>query len=67
VPAARAGAALEGRALDGAAIAAAQSALAEDLDPPADMHGPPEMKLHLARVLLSRALSAFLPAAEIAA
>jgi carbon-monoxide dehydrogenase medium subunit len=67
VTAARAGVALEGRILDGAAIAAAQAALAADLDPPADMHGPPEMKLHLARVLLSRALSAFLPAAEIAA
>lgn len=67
VPAARAEAALEGCVLDGAAIAAAQAALAEDLDPPADMHGPPEMKLHLARVLLNRALSSFLPAAEIAA
>lgn len=65
--AAHAGAALGGRALDGAAIAAAQAALADDLDPPADMHGPPEMKRHLARVLTQRALSRFLPAVEIAA
>ncbi len=37
-------------------IAAAQAALAADLDPPADQHGGPEMKRHLARVLLARAL-----------
>lgn len=67
VHAAKAGAAIEGRALDSATIALAQAALAEDLDPPADMHGPPQMKLHLARVLLQRALSTFLPAAEVAA
>jgi carbon-monoxide dehydrogenase medium subunit len=67
VLAARAGAALDGRVLDAAAIAAAQAALAHDLDPPADMHGPPEMKRHLSRVLTQRALSRFLPAAEIAA
>jgi carbon-monoxide dehydrogenase medium subunit len=67
VLAARASAALEGRALDAAAIAAAQTALAEDLDPPSDLHGPPEMKRHLARVLTARALSRFLPATEIAA
>lgn len=67
VLAARAGAALEGRVLDGAAIAATQAALAEDLDPPADMHGPPEMKRHLARVLVQRALAQFLPPTEAAA
>lgn len=67
VLAARAGAALDGRVLDSAAIAAAQAALAEDLDPPADMHGPPEMKRHLARVLTHRALSPFLRTSEIAA
>ncbi|MBP0463947.1 FAD binding domain-containing protein [Roseomonas sp. PWR1] len=65
--AAGAGAALAGRALDGAAIAAAQAALDADLDPPADLHGPPEMKRHLARVLLGRALGRFLPEAEKAA
>lgn len=67
VLATNAGAALDGRALDAAAIAAAQAALADDLDPPADMHGPPEMKRHLARVLTQRALSRFLPASEVAA
>jgi aerobic carbon-monoxide dehydrogenase medium subunit len=62
-----AGAALAGRALDGASISAAQAALDADLDPPADLHGPPEMKRHLARVLVGRALSRFLPEAEKAA
>ena len=37
-------------------IAAAQAALDGDLDPPSDQHGGREMKLHLARVLLARAL-----------
>lgn len=67
VLAAGAGAALTGRPLDGAAIAAAQAALAQDLDPPADMHGPPAMKRHLAGVLTQRALARFLPATEAAA
>lgn len=62
-----AGAALAGRAPDAAAIAAAQAALARDLDPPADMHGPPEMKRHLARVLVQRALQRIQPEAEAAA
>ncbi len=57
VLAAGAGAALAGRALDGEAVAAAQAALAQDLDPPGDMHGPPAMKRHLARVLVGRALA----------
>ena len=38
------------------AIASAQGALHADLDPPADQHGGPEMKRHLAGVLLARAL-----------
>lgn len=67
VLAAGAGAALQGRVLDGAAVAAAQASLAQDLDPPADMHGPPEMKRHLARVLLQRVLAGFQPEAEAAA
>ena len=67
VLAARASAALEGRALDAASIAAAQAALAEDLDPPQDLHGPPEMKRHLARVLTGRVLNGFLTKTEIAA
>ena len=37
-------------------IARAQGALDADLDPPADQHGNPDMKRHLARVLLARAL-----------
>jgi carbon-monoxide dehydrogenase medium subunit len=60
-------AALQGCALGAESIAAAQAALARDLDPPSDLHGPPEMKRHLARVLTARALSRFLPATEIAA
>ncbi len=67
VLAARANAALEGRVLDAAAIAAAQQALDADLDPPADLHGPPEMKRHLCRVLTARALQSFQPATEQAA
>jgi carbon-monoxide dehydrogenase medium subunit len=63
----RASAALEGRALDASCIAAAQAALAEDLDPPQDLHGPPEMKRHLARVLTARVLNRFLTQMEIAA
>lgn len=63
----RANAALEGRMLDAASISAAQAALAEDLDPPQDLHGPPEMKRHLARVLTGRVLGGFLPAKELAA
>jgi carbon-monoxide dehydrogenase medium subunit len=37
-------------------IASAQAALGNDLDPPADQHGGREMKLHLSRVLLARAM-----------
>jgi carbon-monoxide dehydrogenase medium subunit len=37
-------------------IAAAHAALESDLDPPADPHGSPQTKRHLARVLLARAL-----------
>jgi carbon-monoxide dehydrogenase medium subunit len=52
--------ALECCSLDQASISAAQQALAEDLDPPSDLHGPPEMKRHLARVLTERVLQGFL-------
>jgi len=55
-PARAAMAALEGRPATAESLAAAQAALATDLDPPADLHGPPEVKRHLARVLLARAL-----------
>lgn len=37
-------------------VAEAQALLDRDLDPPADQHGGPEMKRHLARVLLARAV-----------
>ena len=60
VLAASAAKALAGRSLDPASISAAQAALAEDLDPPQDLHGPPEMKRHLARVLTERVLQSFL-------
>ena len=49
-------AALAGKPATAEAIARAQAALDADLDPPADQHGSPEMKRHLARVLLARAL-----------
>jgi carbon-monoxide dehydrogenase medium subunit len=38
-------------------VAAAQEALAKDLDPPADLYHSGATKLHLARVLLGRALT----------
>ena len=60
VVAAAAAQALEGRSLALASISAAQAALTEDLDPPGDLHGPPEMKRHLARVLTERVLQSFL-------
>jgi len=63
----RASAALERRALDAAAVQAAQAALRDDLDPPGDLHGPPEMKRHLARVLTARALARFMPEGVMAA
>jgi aerobic carbon-monoxide dehydrogenase medium subunit len=55
-----ASAALLGKALGEASMAAAQAALAADLDPPDDLHGPGAMKLHLCRVLTGRALTGFM-------
>lgn len=52
-----ANAALEGKPVTAAAIAAAKAALARDLDPAPDQHGGPEMKRHLAGVVLERALA----------
>jgi len=49
-------AAVEGKPAGAEALNGAQVALEADLDPPADQHGSPEMKRHLARVLLARAL-----------
>lgn len=54
VRARRAEAALAGRHADAEALAAAGRALDGDLDPPGDVHGSPALRLHLARVLLSR-------------
>ncbi|MGQ3353873.1 MAG: FAD binding domain-containing protein [Phreatobacter sp.] len=59
--------ALVGGPLGEASIAAAQAALTDDLDPPGDLHGGPDLKRHLARVLTGRALSSFLTPAEQAA
>jgi carbon-monoxide dehydrogenase medium subunit len=52
----RATAAVAGKIVTPETIAAAQAALDGDLDPPADLHGSPQMKRHLAGVLLARAL-----------
>jgi carbon-monoxide dehydrogenase medium subunit len=51
--------ALNGNPHNDETVAAAQAALDADLDPMADLNGPPEMKMHLARVLTKRALTAF--------
>ena len=51
---------LEGKTPGAEQIEAALSALADDLDPPSDLNGPPEMKLHLARVLTGRVLTEML-------
>lgn len=56
VTANRAMAVLGGRQALPETITAAQAALDDDLDPPTDQHGTPDMKRHLARVLLGRAL-----------
>ena len=56
VTAARAMALVGGKQAMPETIAAAQEALDADLDPPADQHGSCDMKRHLARVLLARAL-----------
>ena len=52
-----ANAALEGKAYSDATVTAAQEALEADLDPMADLNGPPEMKMHLARVITARVLA----------
>jgi carbon-monoxide dehydrogenase medium subunit len=60
VGATAASAVLAGRAIDPAAVAAAQDALAEDLDPTADLHAGAATKLHLARVLTARVVGQLL-------
>ena len=49
---------LEGRPFDSAALAEAKTALAKDLDPPADLQASGQMKLHLSQVLAARLLTA---------
>lgn len=56
----RASEALEGRDGDDRGLDDAVLALAADLDPPADAHGGPDMKRHLAGVLLRRAVAELL-------
>ncbi len=58
VPAASAMAALEGKRATPAMIAVAQAALQQDLAPAADLYHSAAAKLHLARVLLGRAIAA---------
>ena len=67
VVARQAGASLGAGPWHPATIGAAQAALDRDLDPPADQHGGAEMKRHLARVLLARALADLDPASKGAA
>ncbi len=55
---ARAMAAIIGKPWSEAAREAVSAALADDLDPMANLQGSPEMKLHLQRVLTGRALDA---------
>jgi carbon-monoxide dehydrogenase medium subunit len=57
-------AALAGRPADAASIAGAQAALAQELDPPADLNGGADMKRHLAQVLLARAIARLVADAE---
>lgn len=56
-----AGAALVGRPLTDAAIAQAQAALADDLAPQDDLQATAATRLHLARVLLQRAVRELVP------
>jgi carbon-monoxide dehydrogenase medium subunit len=57
VPARRAMAAVSGQQVLATTVAAAQAALDADIEPPADQHGAPQTKRHLARVLMARALA----------
>ena len=48
---------LDGQTASPALLSAAQAALQTDLDPQRDLHGGPDFKRHLARVLLARAIA----------
>ena len=58
-------AALAGKPADAATIAAAQAALAQELEPPADLNGGADMKRHLAQVLLARAVQRLIAGGEV--
>ncbi len=53
-----AAASLEGQPFTPQVVTTAQGAIAQDLDPPADLYSTSTTKLHLARVLTGRALAA---------
>jgi aerobic carbon-monoxide dehydrogenase medium subunit len=57
----KAAAHLTGQPITDAALAEAQAALADDLEPHDDLHASAATRLHLARVLLRRALAELLP------
>jgi aerobic carbon-monoxide dehydrogenase medium subunit len=59
--------AISGQTVSAASTAAAQAALSKDLDPPADVHGSPALKMQLCRTLVARALGRSAPAAKDAA
>ena len=48
---------LEGKSYSEEVVLEAQKALEADLSPMDDLNGPPEMKMHLARVITARALA----------
>jgi|TARA_Y100000590_G_scaffold468954_1_gene654029 carbon-monoxide dehydrogenase medium subunit len=48
---------LEGQSYSEEVVSEAQKALEADLNPMDDLNGPPEMKMHLARVITARALA----------
>jgi aerobic carbon-monoxide dehydrogenase medium subunit len=56
---------LEGQHVSPTALALAGDALGEDLDPPDDLNGSGTTKLHLARVLMSRTLTAMVQASGV--
>jgi len=64
VRARRAEAALAGRRPDRDAVSAAAKVLDGELDPPADIHGSPALRRHLARVLLTRVVARLMDASS---
>jgi aerobic carbon-monoxide dehydrogenase medium subunit len=56
-----AAASLTGRPITPETLAIARAALADDLDPPGDLHASAALRLHLAGVLLERVLTSLVP------